>query len=132
MFHGSFKQNLKVLDTKKPITSHSKEFKNMKVVYVTDDKSYAAGLSFPWSDSEDFKFGKHEDDDYWTLEIPRKHLSKLLQPCSIYIVDGDFEKLDIDTPEWVSFKSVKVIDEEKYQTAKDCLQQNKVKIVLKD
>jgi len=129
MYHGSMEQGLKIIVPKKSVTSHSQKAKNERIVYVTDDKAYASGFVFPWSEKDGFEFGRVGEDD-WTLEIPKRHVDRLKKPCSIYEVEGDFTKLNTDTPEWVSHEDVKVVREDAYDSVEECLIKNGVKIII--
>jgi hypothetical protein len=65
------------------------------------------------------------------LKVPPKYIKRLQKPCSIYTVeDKTFRDLNISTPEWASKDKVKILDEEKYPSAIECLRQNLVKVTI--
>ena len=102
-YHGSPDQGLKFLDPQKTTSTHLKKIK--PYVYVTDDKSYAAGFCFPWSNNEGFRFrSESETGNDWTIEIPRKYAHRLKKPCSIYYIkEGGFKKVyGMPTPEFLN------------------------------
>lgn len=124
LYHASEKQGLRQL---RPEYSKTRIKKNIKGVYASNDESYAAGFCFNWSEDEGFEFGRINNGK-WTLEVPKKYKNRLDKPCSIYTVGGNFNKINIGTPEFVSDENVKVLSEEKFDTAKDCLEKNGVEI----
>jgi hypothetical protein len=132
-YHASEKQGLKFLDPQQTKSTHLKASK--PYVYVTDDKSYAAGFCFPWSNNEGFRFGSEsETGSDWTIKIPRKYMDRLKKPASIYIItDGGFRKVyGVDTPEYYKNGRVNLAKEERYRTAMECLKKNNVNIQIID
>jgi hypothetical protein len=128
LYHASPDQNLKYLDPAKQKSGVHGE--RAKEVYATTDKSYAAGFSFNWNSSEGFRFGA-ENRGPWILKVPPKYSQRLNQPCSIYTVeDRGFRNLNLSTPEYASKGKVKVIGEEKYQTALMCMRKNGVVVQI--
>lgn len=129
LFHCSHIQNLKVLDPTKVESVHIN--KKQPSVYASNDKSYAAGFSFPYNNSLGIEFGRI-NNGLWTLEIPSEHLNLLNKPCSMYEVDpSTFKKLPIKLPEFISYSEVKVLDETKFKSTKDCMEQFNVVIKIK-
>jgi hypothetical protein len=128
LYHSSNIQGIKFLDPEKNESSHLKYLK--KYIYATDDKSYAAGFCFEWSSNDRIRFGQHVDDGPWVIEIPKVHLIKLKVKCSIYTVDSKgFKKVyGLPTPEFYSKEKVPVLSEEKYNSARECLEKNNVVI----
>jgi len=128
-YHASEKEGLKFLDPGKTKSTH---LKNMKpYVFVTDDKSYAAGFCFNWDSKEGFSFGSDSaTGSDWYIKIPRKYLDRLKKPCSIYhINDTGFRKVyGVSTPEFYKKGKVKIAKEEKYRTAAECLKKNGVAV----
>lgn len=118
-------QNLKVLEPRFPKTASTKELMRSKGIFASEDKAYASCFGLNYSG---WHLGKEKDEDAWTIEIPEEARGEALKPCSIYIVSSKgFEKVPkVNTPEWVSFKSVKVIKEEKYNTCIECMENNGV------
>jgi len=64
------------------------------------------------------------------MKIPRKHLHLLNNPCSIYEVSSQSFKPVFGglKGEYRTTKIVKVLSEEKYKSAKDCMIKHGVKI----
>ena len=129
-YHSSPTQGLKYLDPKLTKSTHLKT--NKPYVYVTDDIGYAAGFCFDWSSNEGFRFGDNNDGN-WVLEIPRKHISRLKTPCSMYIIRGDkFRRVyGMPTPEYYTSSKVKIFKEIKYKTARDCLNAYNVEVLIR-
>lgn len=128
-YHASEKQGLKFLDPGETKSTHLKTLK--PYVFVTDDKTYAAGFCFPWSNNEGFKYGSEsETGSDWVLQIPRKYLNRLKNPCSLYIIkESGFRKVyGMPTPEFYKKGKVKIFKEEKYRTAAECLKKNRVQV----
>ena len=128
LYHASPNQGLKILDSEKTMSTHLKTLK--KYVYASDDKSYVAGFSFNWNSRDGIRFGKERDEDPWKIEIPKRHLHRLKNKCSIYTVDSTrFKKVKgVTTPEYYNKEKVIIKSEEKYKSALDCLKKNNVKI----
>ena len=129
LYHASPTQGMTIIDPSKQQSGtdgiHKKE------VYASDDKSYAAGFCFNWNSDQGFRFGKDKDKDPWELKVPPKYAQRLNNHCSIYTVETNkFRDLNISTPEYASKHKVKVISEEKYQTALMCLRKNGVKVSI--
>ena len=128
LYHASPDQNLKFLDPSKQKSGVHGERK--KEVYATTDKSYAAGFCFNWDSSQGFTYGQVNRGP-WELKVPPKYSQRLNLPCSIYVVnDSGFRNLNLTTPEYASMGKVKIISEEKYQTALMCLRKNGVKVSI--
>jgi hypothetical protein len=127
LYHASTDQNLKELDPEKTKSTHLKRLKSY--VYATDDKSYAAGFTYKQVKRVGFKYGSVNYGP-WTIEIPKKYLYTLNNKCSICEVETkSFKKAyGTKTPEFISKKTVKIINEEKYKTAKECMEKNGVVI----
>ena len=128
LYHASPTQKMKVIDPSKQKSGidgiHKKE------VYASDDKSYASGFCFNWNSSEGFTYGK-QGRGPWELKVPPKYSQRLNMPCSIYTVDTrSFRNLNLSTPEYASKIKVKIISEEKYQTALMCLRKNGVRVSI--
>ena len=131
LYHASPTQGLKTLDPGKTRSTHLKSLKHY--VYASDEKTYAAGFCFEWSSSDGIKYGQFHTNGPWILEIPRKHLKKLKEKCSLYTIENTgFQKVrGINTPEFYSKQKTKVQKEEKYKHALECLNKNGVKIQIK-
>jgi len=129
LYHASQHQGLKYLEAKYTQSTHLKTLS--PAIYATDDKSYAAGFCFNWNSNEGFSYGS-ENFGQWELQIPKRYKHKLDIPCSIYEISSNgFKKVyGVSTPEFESRSTVKVLKEEKYKTARECLEQNNVKIVI--
>lgn len=131
-YHASEKQGLKFLNPEETKSTHLKTLK--PYVFVTNDKTYAAGFCFPWSNNEGFKYGsKSETGSDWVLEIPKKFIDRLKNSCSLYYVSEDgFRKVyGVATPEFYKKGKVKIEKEEKYRTAAECLKKNGVTVRIK-
>ena len=124
LYHASDIQGIKILDPEKNMSSHLKVLK--RYVYATDDKSYASGFCFDWSSNDGIRFGQYKDNGPWVLQIPKKHLNMLKNKCSIYTIDSSgFKKVyGLPTPEFYRKEKVSVLSEEKYNSAKECLEKN--------
>lgn len=128
LYHASPDQNLRYLDPKKQKSGVHGE--RAKEVYATTDKSYAAGFCFNWDSSQGFTYGSVNNGP-WELKVPPKYSQRLNLPCSIYMLeDRGFRNLNLSTPEYASKGRVKIIKEEKYQTALMCLRKNGVKVSI--
>jgi len=129
LYHASSQQDLKYIDPNKNIMKHNNE-KHRKV-YASPDKAYASAFSFMWSEAEGFRYERSTDRDSWVLKVPPKYASRLNHPCSIYIVDNaGFVDENMSTPEYSSKVSVKVLKEEKYKSALECMRINGVKVSI--
>ena len=129
LYYASPTQNLKILDPQKQTSTGAHE-ERKKEIYASNDKSYAAAFCFNWNSSEGFTYEK-QGTDPWHLKVPPKYIKRLQKPCSIYTVeDKTFRDLNISTPEWASKDKVKILDEEKYPSAIECLRQNLVKVTI--
>ncbi len=130
LYFGSSTQNLpKNLHPQPPQSTHRGGIKK-SLLYATDEKSYAAVFTFPWSEVEGFEFGKYGLRGIYTLKIPYRFIFRLKKPCSIYTVQGCFSKLRTSTPEFISYDTVKNIKEEKYVSVSDCLKKNNVRVTV--
>jgi hypothetical protein len=132
-YHASPTQGLKYLDPKKTKSTHLKT--NKPYVYVTDEIEYAAGFCFDWGNNEGFRFGDFgtTEKPLWRLSIPRKYVSRLKAPCSMYIIKSNinFRKVyGIPTPEFYTTSKVPIFKEIKYKTARDCLNAYNVDVVF--
>lgn len=123
LYHGSFKQDLKMICPRKNSSIHPSD---SSYVYATNDISYAVCFTVGNIKIKVESWGKGP----WHLTLSKKDSSILNQPCSVYSVGPkSFESVDSSTPEFRSIKSVKVLKEIKYATVKECLKQHD--IVLK-
>lgn len=128
LYHASPIQNLKVLDPTKQQSGVHGERK--KETYASTDKGYASGFSFNWNSSQGFRYGS-EGRGPWELKVPPKYSGRLNGKCSIYTVETKtFRDLNLSTPEWATKYKVKILTEEKYQTALMCMKQNGVKVSI--
>ena len=123
-------QNIKTFEPKVPITAHNSN-KTNKLVYVTNDPSYAAGFCFDYAGNDDIEFGRINNKQ-WTLEIPKMLKHKLNGACSMYYLKGNCLKIpNITTPEYYSTQTLTVIKEVKFKTCYECLDKYNVKLVIK-
>ena len=128
LYHASPDQNLKFLDPKKQKSGVHGE--RQKETYATTDKSYAAGFSFNWNSSQGFTYGQ-DNNGPWELKVPPKYARRMNGKCSIYTVETKtFRNLNLSTPEWASRFKVKILTEEKYETALMCMRKNGVKVSI--
>lgn len=104
------------------------------LIFGTDNKGYAAGFTFPWYDEDGIVFGYIEDEDFFTLEIPKEKKHLLYdKPCSIYTIEGDFKKAQEYLPEWATTDEVTIIAEEQFENPMAALEAvDNVKVVIKD
>jgi len=131
LYHSSSKQGLKYLDPAETQSTHLKHLKNY--VYASDEKSYSAAFCFEWHSVEGFKYGKEDKTSpNWVLQIPKRFEERLKQKCSLYYVSSKgFKKVyGATTPEFVSKEKVEIIKEERYKSARDCLEKNNVEVVI--
>lgn len=128
MYHASPHQNLKVIKVREAEKQSQRGLKNF--IWGTPDKEYASMFCIPATSSLGFRKGKYAGDKHRTFEIPRKYVHWLKKPCSIYEVDPiNFKKESgRKTPDWISNKDVRVLKEEKFKTAKECLESQNVNI----
>jgi hypothetical protein len=130
LYHASPNQNMKYIDPAKQQTGVGDSYKNIKQVYASPDKSYAAGFCFNWSDDQGFRYGRVNNGP-WELKVPPKYAQRLNHPCSIYTVElNGFGNLNLSTPEYASKIKVKIISEEKYMSGLECLKKNGVKVSI--
>jgi len=119
LYHCSYLQNLKVLDPSKVESTHDKNKRSS--IYASNDKSYASGFCFSWNEKMGIDFG-NTNNGPWELSIPRKYLHLLNKPCSMYEVDSStFKNLNVSVPEFISYSKVRVINEIKFRTGKECM-----------
>ena len=133
LYRSGPEQNIKIFKPQKNITGNTYIESDMNKIYATDDISFAAGFCFYWADNEGFSFGSNNRySGPWILKIPKKYKNRLDKSCSMYYLDSSgFTKAKIDTPEYISNNSAKVIKEIKFNTCWECLDKYKVKVVLK-
>ena len=131
LYRSGSTQNIKLFNGKILNSTHDIKYKNIPLIYATDDISYAAGFCFEWSDSDGFDYGKINNQN-WILRIPKRYQNKLNVKCSMYYLDTtNFTKIKkISTPEYLSDQSAKVLKEIKFNTCWDCLDKYKVKVIL--
>ena len=128
MYRAGPTQNIKIFNPKKLETTHDSKFKNQSIIYTTDDISYAAGFCFNWSDKDGFEYGQI-NNGRWILKIPESYKHKLDDKCSMYVLDGsDCKRLNTNTPEYYSTKSLKVVKEIKFNSCYECLNKYNVNI----
>lgn len=129
LFHGSSEQGLTKLDSE-----HARYHSDEKpLIFGSDDKGYAAGFTFPWTDDEGIAFGFIEGEDFFTLEVPKSKEHLLYDsPCSIYTIEGTFQKAQEFLPEWASIDPVEILDEEQFENPMAALEAaGNVKVVIK-
>ncbi len=131
LFHGSNKQGLKELN---PLYNKSNIYDTKgKWLYAAISKTIASAFTFLWIDPMGIKFGAshwHSGNPLYTMQIPKKHLPLLNNPCSIYEISSQgFEEAKGGLKgEFRTSKKVKVLREYKYKTSKECMLENNVKI----
>lgn len=128
LYHGSRIQGLKILNTNYNISNIDMNDKR-KWIYAATNKTVASAFTFFWYNDMGIKFGRVNNGP-WTFEIPKKLLPLIQNPCSIYIVSSDgFIKAEGGLmEEYRTNKSVKVLEEEKYKSSKECMLKNDVRI----
>lgn len=113
------------------LSAHKESLKTQKVIYATNDPSYAAGFCFDWSDSDGFKFGRI-NNKVWTLFVPNSFKHLLNSSCSMYTITGDFEKItELKTPEFLSYSNCKVIKEVKFNSCYELLKNYGTNLIIK-
>lgn len=122
LYHGSRIQGLKIINPSK--NNYDTEVKNNKV-YASIDKRFAACFGAKW-DYNCADLGSW--DNYKTLIFGITNFVNLNQPCSLYDVECD-NFIPLNQKEFISKEPVKVIKEIKYNSFKDMLLNNDVKIV---
>lgn len=129
LYHGASQQGLKYIDPNKNVIKHNNE--THRKVYASPDKAYASVFTFTWKESEGFRLERLADNEPWELKVPPKYMSRLNYSCSIYIVDNNpFVDENMSTPEYSSNESVKVMKEELYKSALECMKINGVKVSI--
>lgn len=129
LYHGATQRGLKYIDPNKNVIKHNNE--SHRKVYASPDKAYASLFTFTWKESEGFKLQRLTETEPWELKIPPKYSSRLNHSCSIYIVDDKpFVDENMSTPEYSSNDSVKVLKEETYDSALECMRMNGVKVSI--
>lgn len=137
MFHGSSMTGLRKLVAEQSVTE-----KDNKRVYVSTMITYAALYTIAYPSKGKAKFIIESDDGkFFRLTISKSFSDKLLQPASVYLVAaegndwhwmGNRGKNNILASEHYSTKpSVKVVDELKFKTARECMETYGVEIIIK-
>lgn len=128
IYHASPHQNLKVIKIREAEKQSQRGLKNL--IWGTPDKEYASMFCIPATSSLGFRKGIYPGDKHRTFEIPKKYLSWLDRKCSIYELDPSTFKPESgrQTQDWISNVDAKVLREEKYNSARECLEKNNVKI----
>jgi len=133
LYIASPTQNLKVLKPENVKHALIPGVSQKGIFYASPSKAYAAGFCFKWNRLEGFRFFKNKDDTAWVMRVPPKYSQRLNNPCSIYEVDGkNFKLMNYSDkyPEYYSRFPVQVLNEDKYQTARECLANNGVEVSL--
>lgn len=129
-YHTSPNQNLKIIEPR--AVTHKIGNIGSKV-FVSNDKGFSSAFGFLWGDNEGFKL-EQKNNGPWTFTIPEKFKSRAMKPCSIYTVENNkyVPIFDIGTTpiEFYSEKSIKVLTEEKYNTAIDAMSKNGIKVMF--
>jgi hypothetical protein len=119
LYHGSNIQGLKVINPSK--NNYDPEVK----VYMSVDKRFAACFGTKWN----YNYADLGSwDNYKTLIFGITNLVNLDQPCSLYEVECN-NFIQLYPMEFISKEPVKVIEEIRYNSFKDMLLNNDVKIV---
>ena len=127
LYHGSHIQGLKILSPKFN-TSRPMNHKG-NYVYAAENKKIASGFTFSWTDADGIKYGGM--NDILEIQIPKRLIKLIKKPCSLYKVDSSsFIKANTGFKEYISKKDVKVLDEEKYRSAEECMKKNGLKIKI--
>lgn len=116
LYHGSPVQNLKSIDPRDK-TKH--DGKNLKRIYATDEKQYAAAFTFP--STSDFCEIYQIKGKPWIVKLSEKYKPLLMKPCSIYTISAEgFTK--VKYAEYTKDSSTKVLKEEQFKTALECME----------
>jgi len=135
LYHASPIQNLKFL--KKEYNISSIETNSKKKWIYAGPKKMIAAFSFPWDDSMGITYtdnGKDLENRIYTINIPRKFVNLISKPCSIYTIDKKsftLAKGGLGDEYRSSRESIKVLSEEKFKSAKNCMEQNNIIINIK-
>jgi len=135
LYHASSIQNLKFLK-KEYNTSNIETNSEKKWIYAGPKKMIAA-FSFPWVDSMGITYtgsGKDLETRIYTITIPRRFVNLISKPCSIYTIDKKsfvLTKGGLRDEYRSSRESIKILFEEKYKSAKECMEKNNIIIKIK-
>lgn len=125
LYHGSPVQNLKEIS---PRNNSSHDSQKINRVYATDDEQYAAAFTFP--STSDFCEISQTRGSAWTVKLDRRYKTLVMKPCSIYAVSSDgFKK--VKYAEYTKETPTRVLKEEKFKTALECMTKCGVKIIWK-
>ena len=127
LYHGSSKQGMTVLDPSFNLLKHDITAKE-NFLYAATTKKIASAFTFFWYDAMGIKF--EGINNVYTMRIPSKLLHLIKKPCSIYTISREGFTLPNSKfkGEMITTKRVKVLDEEKYKTAEECMIRNGIKI----
>ena len=130
MYHASQHQNLKMITIKEAEKNSSRALKGH--VWGSTDKSYCSTFCIPRSSKLGFRSGIYKGDKQRTIEVPKQYEHWLKRPCSIYEVDSTpfVREQNRTTEDWISDQDVKVLKEYKYRTARECLEQNNIRVQI--
>jgi len=132
LYHVNNTPNLRRLTPRKPVTSHDAKLKDRPILYLSSSRAYAAAFSFPWTSAE-VDLSSYDGGRSWTLTLPAqmRRLVEERRPVSLYTVEveptGVVSRVK-GVPEYVSGDVLETQSEERYQTAKDCMEQNGLNI----
>ena len=124
-FHASPVSGLKVISPSKTMAVDPVKRRIINQVYTTNDPAYAVALGFrypPGTELGSINKGP------WTLKIPKGQESKLNAPMSLYTVEGDVMRISTSTPEFVSNKDLRVLNEKKYASVHQALREHGVRV----
>jgi len=128
LYHGSSKQNLKIIDPFKTDQRRMPGDRDYNKVYGTWDQSFSSMFCSNIS----FK-GSKNNNTPWHMYIEKMPLS-FKKPCSIYILESTWfmPPGKVMGPEMYSKTVCKIIKETKYKSILNCLKKNNVKVIIKD
>jgi len=134
LYHASHLQNLKEIKNDFNITNNGDDY-GKKWIYAGNKQQIVCAFTFPWNDGMGIQFGSknwNSGKPKYIIKIPKKHTNLISHQCSIYTIpiDGFKEVKGGLKGEYRSNKTnVKVIDEVKFKTAKQCMEKFNVEII---
>lgn len=115
---------------------HLGDLKGTKMIYTSSSRAYASAFSFKWTDDE-VQLGGVDDNETFSITIPRWMESRLMEPSPVSMYSFKFNRFNLErirgntTPEYVSYKPLRVFKEDRYKSPWECMQLNGLKIVIK-
>lgn len=128
LYHCSSEVGLEVF-TPRPLDSyHDPSLKGEPVLYLTSNRQYASAFSFPWNDN--LATLSSYDNETFTIFVDHSLKKVIESPREISIYTFEYNAglmtpiKGNNTPEWIVRKPIKVIGEQRYKSAKECMSKN--------